>query len=170
MTDRVLNYLSRLKLTIALFTIIVTVNIIDIYTDLLEGSSLTHVLEETVMILIFISIIIVLIRTLLDSSQKLNTLKVELMNIKQLHAQQTEKMSQARKNYSEVIQHQFNDWKLTKSEKDVGFFLLKGLSLKEIAAIRNVKEKSVRQQASNIYSKAGVAGRHEFAGWFFEDM
>ncbi|WP_370693518.1 helix-turn-helix transcriptional regulator [Pseudoalteromonas sp. 1_MG-2023] len=48
--------------------------------------------------------------------------------------------------------------------------LLKGLSFKEISAIRHTKEKTVRQQASVIYSKANVEGRHEFAAWFLEDF
>jgi len=48
--------------------------------------------------------------------------------------------------------------------------LLKGLSIKEIAALRETHEKTVRQQASAIYRKAGVAGRHAFAAWFIEDL
>ena len=61
------------------------------------------------------------------------------------------------------------DWQLTTSEKDVGWLLLKGLSLKEIAAIRQTMEKTVRQQASSIYKKAGLSGRHAFSAWFIED-
>ena len=30
--------------------------------------------------------------------------------------------------------------------------------------------KTVRQQASSVYRKAGVTGRNELAAWFFEDM
>ncbi|MFK3865693.1 helix-turn-helix transcriptional regulator [Pseudoalteromonas rhizosphaerae] len=48
--------------------------------------------------------------------------------------------------------------------------LLKGLSFKEISALRSTKEKTVRQQASDIYSKADLEGRHEFAAWFLEDF
>ena len=58
---------------------------------------------------------------------------------------------------------------VTTSEKDVGWLLSKGLSLKEIAAIRETLEKTVRQQASSIYKKAGLSGRHAFSAWFIED-
>lgn len=170
MTQIIFNYLNRLRVTIVFFTLLVAFNIIDIYDDLLEGSSMTHIIEETIMVLIFISIIGVLIKKLIDSSNKLHHLKKELVNIKQLHAQQTREMQEARKSYSDIIAQQFEKWGLTKSEKEVGFLLLKGLSLKEIASVRDTKEKSARQQASNIYAKAGLTGRHEFAGWFFEDM
>jgi len=44
------------------------------------------------------------------------------------------------------------------------------LSFKEIAAVRKTLEKTVRQQASSIYKKAGVSGRHEFSAWFIEDI
>jgi DNA-binding NarL/FixJ family response regulator len=48
--------------------------------------------------------------------------------------------------------------------------LLKGLRFKEISSVRNTKDKTVRQQASVIYSKANVERRHEFAAWFLEDF
>jgi DNA-binding NarL/FixJ family response regulator len=52
----------------------------------------------------------------------------------------------------------------------VAILLLKGLSFKEIAGVRETREKTVRQQASSIYKKAGVSGRHAFAAWFIEDF
>ncbi|MCK5396413.1 MAG: DNA-binding response regulator, partial [Gammaproteobacteria bacterium] len=76
----------------------------------------------------------------------------------------------ARTSLGNVINQQFNDWQLTNSEKEVGRLLLKGLSLKEIAAIRNTLEKTVRQQASSIYKKAELNGRHAFSAWFIEDI
>jgi DNA-binding CsgD family transcriptional regulator len=36
--------------------------------------------------------------------------------------------------------------------------------------VRDTHEKTVRQQASAIYRKAGVSGRHAFAAWFIEDF
>jgi hypothetical protein len=35
---------------------------------------------------------------------------------------------------------------------------------------RSTQEKTVRQQASSIYKKAGVSGRHAFSAWFIEDI
>ena len=122
------------------------------------------------MVIVFMTIIGILIRKLVLSVNSIGLLKVELANIKRLREKQTEEMQKARSNYSEVIREQFEKWGLTKSEVETGFLLLKGLSLKEIAEVRTVKEKTARQQASNIYTKAGLAGRHEFAGWFFEDL
>ena len=69
----------------------------------------------------------------------------------------------------EAIAQQFATWELTQSEREVGWLLLKGLTLKEIAAMRDTAEKTVRQHASAIYRKSGVSGRHAFAAWFIED-
>lgn len=38
---------------------------------------------------------------------------------------------------------------------EIAWLMLKGYSFKEIAALREVKEKTIRQQASSIYSKSG---------------
>ncbi|WP_299617406.1 LuxR C-terminal-related transcriptional regulator [Pelagibius sp.] len=72
--------------------------------------------------------------------------------------------------YRAVMQKQFDAWNLTASEQDVVIGMLKGLSFREIAQLRETREKTVRQQASAVYRKAGVASRNELAAWFFEDM
>ena len=48
--------------------------------------------------------------------------------------------------------------------------LIKGLSMKEISFAREVKEKTIRQQATSVYAKSGYAGRHELAAHFIEDL
>ncbi len=81
-----------------------------------------------------------------------------------------QKLQQAGKGYLELIHQQLDEWELSPTEKEVALLLLKGLSFEEIAGIRNTKEKTVRQQAISVYRKSGLNGRHEFAGWFFEDF
>ena len=72
--------------------------------------------------------------------------------------------------YRAVMQKQFDVWKLTKSEQDVVIGMLKGLSFRGIAELRETREKTVRQQVSSVYRKAGVSSRNELVAWFFEDM
>ena len=68
------------------------------------------------------------------------------------------------------IKAQFIEWGLTKSECEIGFLLLKGFSLKEIASLRKTSERTVREQAINIYSKAGLKSRVELTAFFLEDL
>lgn len=69
-----------------------------------------------------------------------------------------------------AIDRQFDRWKLSPAEKDIALLLLKGLSHKEVAAVRGVGEATVRQQARTVYRKAGLSGRHDLAAFFLEDL
>jgi DNA-binding NarL/FixJ family response regulator len=69
-----------------------------------------------------------------------------------------------------AIEHQFERWNLTAAEADVGLLLLKGLSHKEIATIRNTSERTVREQARTLYRKSGLAGRSSLSAFFLEDL
>ena len=69
-----------------------------------------------------------------------------------------------------AIQQQFAEWRLTASESDVAILMLKGLSHKEIAQIRNSSAATVRQQAAAIYGKSGLSSRAELAAYFLEDL
>jgi DNA-binding CsgD family transcriptional regulator len=71
---------------------------------------------------------------------------------------------------SQAIDTQLTSWKLTSSEKEVAFLLLKGLSLKEIATVRKTAEKTARAQSIAVYAKAGLSGRSELAAFFLEDL
>jgi DNA-binding CsgD family transcriptional regulator len=71
---------------------------------------------------------------------------------------------------SEAIDAQLERWNLTGSEKEVALLLLKGLSHREISTLRGTSEPTVRQQSRALYKKAGLAGRHELAAFFLEDL
>jgi DNA-binding CsgD family transcriptional regulator len=70
----------------------------------------------------------------------------------------------------DAIQAQFSRWNLTEAESEVALLLLKGLSLKEIAAVRATAERTVRAQARSLYSKAGLTGRASLSAFFLEDL
>lgn len=70
----------------------------------------------------------------------------------------------------ETINEQFDAWGLSTAEKQVALLLLKGLSLREIAAARGVSERTVRQQATRLYDKASLRGRAELSAFFLEDL
>lgn len=67
------------------------------------------------------------------------------------------------------IQKQFDAWQLTPAEAEVGLLMLKGLSLSEIAWLRNASERTIRDQARVVYRKSGVSGRTELSAFFLED-
>ena len=70
----------------------------------------------------------------------------------------------------DAIDQQFTRWNLTDAEREVALLLLKGLSLKEVAAIRATSERTIRAQAQALYAKAGVTGRAALSAFFLEDL
>ncbi len=68
------------------------------------------------------------------------------------------------------MEKQFQEWGMTAAEREVGLLILKGLSHKEIAALRGTSEATVRQQAQAIYRKANLPGKTAFSAYFLEDL
>ncbi|WP_081531700.1 LuxR C-terminal-related transcriptional regulator [Rhodovulum sp. P5] len=81
--------------------------------------------------------------------------------------QQSRKLMQG---LSDAITQQFDRWNLSPAEADVAGLMLKGLSLREIAGLRQSSEATVRQQAQNVYRKSGLANRAELSAYFLEDL
>ena len=66
-----------------------------------------------------------------------------------------------------AINEQFSRWNSTDAEREVALLLLKGLSTKEIAAVRAGSERTVREHARSIYSKDGLTGRSALPAFFW---
>ena len=69
-----------------------------------------------------------------------------------------------------AIDAQFAQWRLTPAEREVALMVLKGYGHKQIAALTNRSERTVRQHAGVVYEKAGLAGRAELAAFFLHDL
>ncbi len=152
-----------------IFFLLLVVSGIDVMNDLAEGTDFNHVALEVVVFALSFVTLGWLIFDIRRQTREINTLREELDSARKPIQKPEKYLLDAKINLSQVISQQFDDWQLTTSEKDVGWLLLKGLSLKEIAAIRDTLEKTVRQQASSIYKKSSLSGRHAFSAWFIED-
>ena len=64
----------------------------------------------------------------------------------------------------------FRDWGLTPAEHEVALFSVKGLSIQDIAELRNTSEGTVKAQCNAIYRKAGVSGRAQLMSLFLDDL
>lgn len=68
------------------------------------------------------------------------------------------------------IDEQFGQWGLTPAERDVGWLLVKGFAISEIANLRGTSEGTIKSQSNAIYRKAGVSGRAQLLASFVEDL
>ncbi len=158
------------RILISILVVIMGFNLLDVLTDTHLRVPLWHVLEELSITILSVFGAIYIIVNIRQKSAKLKKLHTELSHKDHQLENITSQMKQARQQYSRAIQEQFLAWNLSKSESEVAWFILKGYSFKEIAILRDTQEKTVRQQASSIYTKSAVDGRHTFAAWFMEDF
>jgi DNA-binding CsgD family transcriptional regulator len=129
-----------------------------------------HVAQEAFILLIALLAFSWIAISLLKRNSEIKALHLELDEIRRMPQPESEQVIEAKRRLSEVIAMQFDEWNLTRSEKEVGLLLLKGFSLREISSLRGTAEKTIRQQASSIYQKTGLSGRHAFSAWFIEDI
>ena len=81
-----------------------------------------------------------------------------------------ERLRRASGAFMDLLDERFAEWGLTPAEKDVALFAIKGLSLAEIAVLRNTSEGTVKAQTNAIYRKAGVSGRPQLLSLFIDDL
>jgi DNA-binding CsgD family transcriptional regulator len=148
---------TRSQVAVIVLLIAAVFFIQDIYIDILvEGKGLPHITVESG---IFIAVLL--------------ALGIEVKRVIDLHSSVSVSQNEIKRlkgHLAEVISSEFDRWQLSQTEREIALLLIKGLSMQEIAEIREVKEKSVRQQAAKIYTKAGVANRSELSAHFIEDL
>ena len=72
--------------------------------------------------------------------------------------------------FASVVEHYFADLNLTNAETEVAWFVLKGMSLAEIADLRQTRIGTVKAQCTAIYKKAGVTGKSQLFSQLVEDI
>ena len=162
MSDDVRNNRSTLA-AIALFGVVVVLIGWDLYVDFGEGASLWHLAVESFIFVVALSGVVLMWRQLDRTQSDLVEALVEAEQWKQESSDLIQGLGAA-------IDRQFGRWKVSKAEAEVGLFLLKGLSHKEIANIRQTSERTVREQARSLYRKSGLAGRSSLSAFFLEDL
>lgn len=150
---------------------------VDLATDVREGSTLFHVALEGAVIaigLIAAGGLAIRVRGLARDARELRAHASELAASLEASQRDAERWrsdaSDLITGLSAAIDAQFARWDLSPAEGEIARLLLKGLSHKEIAQVREVNETTVRQQARALYRKAGLSGRNDLAAFFLEDL
>ncbi|WP_457645432.1 helix-turn-helix transcriptional regulator [Profundibacter sp.] len=72
--------------------------------------------------------------------------------------------------FTDVVREYFAKLGLTPAETEVAWYILKGMSVSEIAQLRNTREGTVKTQGTAIYKKAGVNGKSQLMSLLVEDL
>lgn len=161
----------------ALFGVIAILAGADIAADLAEGTTAPHVLAEALVVAIGLVGLAVMVRRFAALARRERQLAARAIELSARLDQTNDEARRWRDEARELlrglgasIDEQLDRWELTPAEKEVALLLLKGLSLKELAAVREVGEATARQQARAVYRKANLSGRSELAAFFLEDL
>ncbi len=144
--------------------------LIDLIIDSKEGVSWWHTSIEGLVVVAALFGVFLLMRDTFKLKRSLKDEKEFTAKFKKEASIWKEHSKKYLEGLSQSIDSQLNKWQLTKSEKEVAFLLLKGFSLKEIAALRKTTEKTARAQSTTVYAKAGLSGRSQLSAFFLEDL
>lgn len=153
-----------------LFLSIVLLIAMDLIEDWRRGSRGLHLgLESVVLVLAAVGLWLLRARVLREraDARALRTRLAEASAAAESWRRENEALTAG---LSRAIDSQLETWKLTEAEHEVALLLLKGLSLREIATLRETSERTVRQQTLAVYRKAGLRGRAELSAFFLEDL
>lgn len=160
---------QKIFFTIVLVIILMTVTL-DIWQDWKAGSSIKHFITEIIVCLSVFLGIVILWSNNLFLKKELTIRNTQLSESREEASKWKAENAVLIQGLSSAIDRQFEQWGLSPSEREVAMLLLKGLSLKEIAEIRSVSERTVRQQSINVYQKSSLGGRAELSAFFLEDL
>lgn len=68
------------------------------------------------------------------------------------------------------VEKQFDDWRLTPSERVVALLVIKGFSNAEIARLRGTTESTIKSQVTSIFRKAKLTSRLQLVVCVIEDV
>lgn len=157
--------------SLAVFVLVVfATSAIEIVSEFFAGGSLISMWDDVLWFALSTGLVLFYLHQRRLSLREIHQLRAELENARGKLVKLDSSSSEITNQYRAVMQKQFDHWKLSASEQDVVIGMLKGLSFREIAGLRETREKTVRQQASSVYRKAGVSSRNELTAWFFEDL
>ncbi len=160
----------RIRLISAAVLLVVALFLWDLFADYLGWFSPSHFYVEVVSVIFLFGLLIYLVQLLMQFRRDNLNWEERAGTAEEDANKWREEVKEIAKGLSHAIDNQFDLWKFTKAEKEIGMLMLKGLAFREVAQVRSTSERTVRQQSLEIYKKSGVSGRTEFSAFFLEDL
>jgi len=162
---------SRARLVAALlFVVIASLIGADVVADYRAGSAPGHLVTEAAVMGLALAGAAALWQELRSTRRYADQLSVDLAAARLEAERFRNEARDVLRGLGEAIDRQFDRWALSPAEREVALLLLKGLSHRDVAAIRATSDATIRQQALAVYRKAGLRTRSELSAFFLEDL
>lgn len=153
-----------------LLTAYAAYEVYDELQDLQQGESPLTVWMEILIVSSSLGFVFYITQMLYKNQRQQKEMKQTLAQVRQQLHSSNQRLQQGKEAFRSTIEWQLDEWQLTPTQQDVAILLLRGLDIREIAEIRHVQEKTIRNHLSAIYDKSNLPGRHVFCAWFFEGL
>jgi DNA-binding CsgD family transcriptional regulator len=150
--------------------LVAVTTILDLISDLKEGITVSHMIFEAVTTTGSLFLSYWLLQLWRESRAESVRMTIDLETMRVRAEVWRKESALLRDGLIKSIDSQLESWKLTAAEREITFLLIKGLSLKEIAAVRGTSERTVRTQSLAIYAKSELDGRAGLSAFFLEDL
>jgi DNA-binding CsgD family transcriptional regulator len=166
------DFVRRERLVGIVFLAVIAIcTTVDVVVDMDEGAPWTHMLVElAVVALSLLAGVYLWFRMAGGFGTRTAALRGELEAVRKEAGRWREEAAAIGKGLTAAIERQLEEWGLSPAEREIAFLLIKGLSLREVAAARKTSERTVRQQAATVYKKSGLEGRAQLSAFFLEDL
>lgn len=161
--------MSRLQkgIYVAILVLVALAEGVDGFLDFLaEGWTLAVILDGLIVVLVILGCTYIIQSSILAvrvSRSKLEQVQKENEEFRRAN-------EAALGNMWKGIVAQFQSWKLSAVEAQVAEHLVRGYSMKQIAAMLGKSERTVRNQARAVYEKSGMTGRNDLAAFFVQEV
>jgi DNA-binding CsgD family transcriptional regulator len=164
------QYNSLFIISGVFFLLIAFSSTMDLYHDAQDSLSQGHIAMEFFTLILSVSAACFFIFSAIKMKKENQALTLAVGKATEQKELYKKKVQQFSEGLSQAIEDEFLIWGLTKTETDIAFLILKGLSTKEISEIQGSQDKTVRHHCSAIYKKSGLKGRSELSAYFLEDL
>ena len=72
--------------------------------------------------------------------------------------------------FHDMIIDQFQKWVLSEAESEIGILLIKGMSIAEIADLRDRRQATIQVKNSAIHQESGMYNRAQLVSYFVEEL
>ena len=139
--------------------------IFDVAADLSEhlAAGVSYSLIELVHLIFELTAVLALILGMVQ-------MVMHLRGLERLSDAQAASLHHLREDFDALIRQKFGDWRLSKTEADIGLLIVRGLINEEIAKMRDVKLGMIKPQTHSLMGKAGVKSRVELLSLFVDEF